>query len=178
MGRQVITITNAHLKIGDTATLTTSPDFACQVSSAAINAVPKLTTVPATFCAGESQSPGLTGWELVLTWLQDWDLVPASPTAVGSLSKYAFDNDAVMKFFSLSVSNAAAPLATGQCYVVAGSYGGEAGVPLTATATWPLLAKPGITAGVQAVPAMMEFNAEGQYVEQQETVPTEESVPA
>jgi hypothetical protein len=37
------------------------------------------------------------------------------------------------------------PVATGQCYIAAGNYGGAANTPLPATATWPLAAKPDIT---------------------------------
>lgn len=178
MGRSVLVVTNAHLKLADdSAGLATAPDFACQVSSAAINAVPNSQTVPATFCAAESSVPGQTGWEMALSWLQDWDVIPATGSAVGSLSQYAFNNDAALKAFSLSLTSTGPPIATGSCYIVSGSFGGDAGTPLLASATWPLAAKPTVSAGTKPVPAMMEFGVEGQSVEGEEQ-PVEETVPA
>jgi len=145
MARTVIVITDANLKIADTqAGLATAPDFQCQVSSAAVNAAPNSQTVPATFCEGESQVPAATGWELALTWLQDWTLSAAGTPP--SLSQYAFDHDTELVWFSLSLTDQATPLCEGQAYVVAGSYGGDAGVPLTATAVWPCAGKPAVTA--------------------------------
>src|SRR5262245_50430884 len=93
----VIMITNAKLMLGDTAGDVNPPGtgtgkaFECQVTSAAINANPNLQTVPATFCAPESQAPAATGWELAVTWLQDWTASAAGPAP--SLSQYAFTND-------------------------------------------------------------------------------------
>jgi hypothetical protein len=138
----VIVITDAILKLSDDeAGLTTgTTTYECQVTSAAINATPNLQQVPATFCAPASQVPAATGYELAVTWLQDW----TAPG--GGLSMYAFDNDTLTKWFSLSLSPTDPPLAKGQLRMVAGSYGGDAGTPLTATQTWPLVNKPDITA--------------------------------
>lgn len=137
----VITVTNGLVKFADSEDeLATGVDFECQVTSAAINATPNLQTVPATWCAPESQAPAATGFELALTWLQDW----TAPG--GGLSKWAFDNDTNTKWFSLQLDkDVATTVAKGQVRVVAGAYGGDAGTPLTATATWPLAAKPEIT---------------------------------
>jgi len=143
----IINIKNAHVRFADTeAGLTAAADFQCQVNSAAINANPSLQTVPATFCAPESQMPAATGWELVLTWLQDWG-VPSSvgPPATGSLSQFMFDNDATLQWFSIEpvdVALADVPMASGQCWIVAGAYLGDAGTPLQATANCPLPQKP------------------------------------
>jgi hypothetical protein len=140
----VIVITNGTLTLADTEVdlATSLNDFECQVSEAAINATPNLQTVPATFCEPESQSPAATGYELAITWLQDWT-VPG-----GGLSNYAFINDAQTKWFQLTLDGAVAPIAKGQVRLVAGSFGGAAGTPLTATATWPLASKPVITVPV------------------------------
>jgi hypothetical protein len=139
MAQTVIVITNAHVKFADDeAGLATAPDFQCQVVSAAINANPNLQTVPATFCSGETQVPGQTGFELALNWLQDW----TAPG--GGLSKYAYDNDAMEKFFSLTLSDGTEPIATGTLRVVAGAFGGDAGTPLQTSTTWPIIGKPDI----------------------------------
>lgn len=153
----VIVVTNAKFVLGDAQADVVPPGtgtgkaFECQVSSAAINSVPNLQTVPATFCAAESQAPGTTGWELAITWLQDW-----TTAAGGGLSFYAFDNDTLTKWFSLTLAGATAPIASGQVRIVAGSFGGDAGTPLVATATWPLVAKPTISKPTT------EFAAEGE----------------
>jgi hypothetical protein len=157
MSRTVITIVNAHLILADDELgLATGDDFQCQVSSAAVNAVANTQTVPATFCEAESSAPSATGWELALTWLQDW-------TIAGGLSEYAFNNDTQLKWFSLSLDDTTAPLVTGQCYVVAGAYGGDAGVPLTATATWPLGGKPTLTPGTGTMAAAEAPSSESAY---------------
>ena len=137
----VITVTDGTLKLAvDEAGLALGIGYECQVTEASINATPNLQTVPATFCAPESQSPAATGFELAVTWLQDW----TAPG--GGLSNFAFIHDTELYWFSLSLDTTdAEPLATGQVRLVAGAYGGVAGTPLTATATWPLAAKPEIT---------------------------------
>jgi hypothetical protein len=140
----VITITDGLVKFADDeAGLTTGEAFECQVTEASINATPNLQTVPATWCAPESQAPAATGYELAITWLQDW----TAPG--GGLSMYAFENDTNTKWFSMQLDkDDETTVATGTVRVVAGSYGGAAGTPLTATATWPLAAKPTITVPV------------------------------
>lgn len=136
----VIVITNGTLTLADSqAELTSSPlNFECQVTEAAINATPNLQTVPATFCEPESQSPAATGYELAVTWLQDW----TAPG--GGLSNYVFVNDTLTKWFRLSLDTGET-IAEGQVRLVAGAFGGAAGTPLTASATWPCASKPTIT---------------------------------
>ena len=148
----VIVVTNAKLMLGDTAADVVPPGtgtgdaFECQVTSAAINATPNLQQVPATFCAPASQVPAATGFELAVTWLQDW-------TDPDGLSFYAFANDTLSKYFSLTLVGSTEPIATGQVRIVAGSYGGDAGTPLTTTQTWPCVNKPTITPPVAALSA-------------------------
>ena len=140
MATSVITITDGSLVLADTEVGLASGDgFECQVTSAAINAVPNLETVPATFCSAESQSPAATGWTLAVAWLQDW----RSPA--GGLSGYTFTNDTLEKWFELKLDkDDITAIATGQVRIVAGAYGGAAGTPLPAEAEWPLAAKPDI----------------------------------
>jgi hypothetical protein len=155
----VITITDAHVLLGATQADVTPPSgtgtsYECQVTSAAINANPNLQTVPATFCAPESQAPAATGYELAITWLQDW----TAPG--GGLSMWAFTNDTAEMWFSLSVDDSDVPLAVGQVRVVAGAFGGDAGTPLTATATWPIIGKPTLTVAPDTVTAAAEAPAD------------------
>lgn len=155
----VIVITQGTLKLADDqAGLTTGEAFECQTTSAAINATPNLQQVPATFCAPASQIPAATGYELAITWLQDW----TAPG--GGLSFYAYENDTQLKWFSLTLDGATAPIATGTVRIVAGSYGGDAGTPLVTSVTWPLPNKPTITApaggaALAAEPAMADATA-------------------
>ena len=149
----LINIKNCSVIFADTqAGLATGTpiDYKCQVSSAAIQAQPKLQTVPATFCNPESQMPSATGWQLVLTFLQDWGAAP------NSLSQYLFNNDAALKWFLLKpidVTLAAVPGAQGQCWIVAGEYLGAAGTPVPATSTMPVPAKPILVPAVVATGA-------------------------
>jgi len=145
----VILITDGSLKLADTeAGLDLGEAFECQVTEARIDVTPNLTTVPATFCAGESQAPAASGWVLAVAWLQDW----TAPG--GGLSGYAFTNDTVEKWFELKLDkDDTDAVATGQVRLVAGAYGGPAGTPLPASAEWPLAAKPDIPLPAPAVAA-------------------------
>jgi hypothetical protein len=158
----VITITDAILRLG--ATEATAVNYECQVTEASINASPNLQDVPATFCAPSSQAPAATSYELAVTWLQDWTADD------GGLSNWAFLNDAKEMYFELSMLPAVGgppavappPLASGQVRIVAGSFGGAAGTPLTANATWPIIGKPTIEVptGAMAAAAATETEAE------------------
>ena len=121
----------------DVADITTAPDFTCQITSAAINANPNLQTVPATFCQAESQAPAATGWEMVITFLQDWSIDDGT-----GMSEFLFDNDATKASFVIQPNDPTAMGMSGECWLVAGSYLGDAGTPLTAQVTFPLVAKP------------------------------------
>lgn len=147
MPRTVIPLNNPIFKVADTeAGLTGGTAFECQLTSATITASPNFQTIPATGCAPAAQSPGQTSWALDLAWLQDWT------ASGGGLSGYAYDNDTLPKWFSLALDSVGAPtvVATGECFVVAGSYGGVFGdgTPAAATSTWPCLAKPSIVTPV------------------------------
>lgn len=143
MPRTVIPLNHPIFKVADTEVgLTAGTAFECQLTSAKITAAPNFQTIPATGCAPAAQSPGQTGWALDLAWLQDWT------ASGGGLSGYAFENDTLPKWFSLALDSVGAPtvVATGECYVVAGDFGGVFGdgTPAAATSTWPCLAKPDI----------------------------------
>jgi hypothetical protein len=143
MPRTVLVLNNPTFKLADTqAGLATGTAYECQLTSAAITPQPVSNTIPATGCAPQTTSPGHTGWQLDLAWLQDWT------ASMGGLSGYAFTNDTKPKWFELAVDAVGAPTvkATGQVYVVAGAYGGTFGdgSAAPATASWPLLDKPAI----------------------------------
>lgn len=135
MSATVIVVSDATVQFGPAVG---GVDYRCQVTSAAITANPNLQTVPATGCQPETQVPAATGFQLVLTWLQDWN-------AADSLSQYLFDHDTeeVEFLVSLDAGDAAAmPVASGTVRLVAGAYGGDFGTPLTATQTLPIQGKP------------------------------------
>lgn len=138
MAQTVLVIKDASVQFADTsAALAAAPDFTCQVVSAAVNASPNLQTVPATFCGPESQAPSATSWAIDLNVLQDWG-------AIGSagISEYLFDNDAKRKWFLIQPYDPSVMGMTGECWLVAGSYLGDAGTPLQASVSFPCIAKP------------------------------------
>lgn len=124
--------------------LATAPAVECQVTSAVVTAVPVYATIPATGCAGASQSPGISGWQLDLAWLQDW-----SKPAAESLSWFSWTNDGKPVWVEIVPDkNDATPLElVGQFYAVSGGFGGVFGDGSAAatTATWPAVAKPTVT---------------------------------
>jgi hypothetical protein len=150
MARTVIVLNNPIVKLADTEVgLTSGTAFECQITSAALTASPNYQTIPPTGCAPQSQSPGKTSWSFDVAWLQDWTAPSAS-----SLSQYALANDGQPKWFEFTADSVGAPTvkATGQCYVVAGSYGGTFGDGSAATsqASWPCLDTPDIVGAVTA----------------------------
>ena len=160
MPRTVIPLTNPIFKVAETeAGLTAGEAFECQLTSAAITAAPNFQTIPATGCAGASQSPGQTSWALDLAWLQDWT------AAGGGLSNFAYEHDAQEVWFRLALDSVGAPtvVATGHAFATAGSFGGTFGdgSPAAATATWPCIDKPDIVAAATTMAATAGTTANG-----------------
>jgi len=155
MPRTVMILNNPTLKVATTqAGLATGQAVECQVTSARVSAQPSYQTIPATGCAGATQSPGLTGWQLDLAWLDDWGA--GTP---GGLSYFALTNDGKPVWFELTPDKAVtAQKITAQAYCAAGGYGGTFGdgSPAASTATWPMPAAPTVPA-----PTVMATAAEG-----------------
>ena len=156
MPRTVMVLNHPILKVAtSSAGLSTGQAVECQVTSAVVTAQPQYQTIPATGCAGASQSPGLTGYQLELAWLQDW-----TAAAPGGLSYFALQNDGKSVWFELTPDSATpTQKLTGNAYCAAGSYGGTFGdgSAATATATWPLITAPTIPA-----PTVMAAEAEAE----------------
>jgi len=140
MARTAIIMNHPTFRLATTqAGLTAGTAYECQLTQAIINAIPNFTTIPATACAPATQSPGKTGWELAIDWLQDWT------ASLGGLSGFAYTNDTLAMWYELVVDTGTPTVkATGQVYLVSGSYGGPIGTgdALAASAVWPCLDKP------------------------------------
>ena len=119
-------------------------DFSCQVTTGALNASPNTTddTTPATFCSPEvtETSVGVTSFTLDATILQD------SNISAGA-SAYAFEHDTKEVFFMLGLDGVNPPKAIGRARMVAGAFGGDARVTLTADLSLPVTRKPDIEFG-------------------------------
>lgn len=147
MARDVMIFNSPTLRVATSqAELAAGIAVECQVTSARVQAQPQYQTIPATGCAGASQSPGRTGWQLVLNWLQDWRKGEAA-----SLSWFAFENDGRDVWFELVPDSADATTSIeGHAFATSGDFGGTFGdgSAADATATWPLVEAP-----VPTVPA-------------------------
>jgi hypothetical protein len=152
----LIVVTDGMLTLAaDEAGILTGQSFPCQVTTAAITATPNLQDVPATFCAPATQVPAATGWQLDVKWLQDW----TAPG--GGLSGYTFTNDTLLQYFELKLDKDATDVvASGWVRLVAGAFGGDAGVPLPAEAVWPIQGKPEITMPAASPPLADTAEAE------------------
>jgi len=152
MPRTVLVMTNPTLKVADTeAGLAAGTAYECQITSAAINTTVAFNTIPATGCAGASQSPGAPSYQLDIAWLQDWT------AAGGGLSGWAWENKGKAMWVELvpDALNAPTVKAVGQVYVTPGQFGGTFGDGSAgpATATWPYVNEPTITPAVVAADA-------------------------
>jgi hypothetical protein len=132
MATNILMVRDGTLTLGPTAT---STDVSCQVSGATIKATPDPKTLT-TMC-GKSTVPGVTTFTLEVTAAQDW--------AVDGISSYLMDNDGQLVDFTLTPSAAAAPSATGQCWVVPGDFGGQVGEIAVLSVTMGVEGKPVIT---------------------------------
>lgn len=135
------------------ADYTTTPakgsDLSCQVTSGALNASPNTTTdtTPATFCGPEvnTTSVGVTSYVLDSTILQD-------PNVSAGVSAYLFEHDTKEAYFYLGLAgDNLPPAAIGRCRIVAGAFGGDARVSLTATLSLPVSSKPDAWYGTDAL---------------------------
>jgi len=119
-------------------------DLSCQVASGALTASPNTTTdtTPATFCGPEvtTTAVGVTSYALDATILQD-------PNIAAGVSAYLFEFDTQEAYFLLGLDGVNPPKAVGRCRVVAGAFGGDARVTLTATLSLPVSRKPDIEYG-------------------------------
>jgi len=119
-------------------------DLSCQVTTGALNASPNTTddTTPATFCGPEvtTTSVGVTSFTLDATILQDVSIA-------AGVSAYLFEHDTKEAYFLLGLDGANPPKAVGRCRIVAGAFGGDARVTLTATLSLPVSRKPDIMFG-------------------------------
>jgi hypothetical protein len=125
-------------------TTTDGNDLSCQVTSGALNASPNTTTdtTPATFCGPEvnTTSVGVTNYNVDATVLQD-------PNIAAGVSAYLFEHDTKEAYFLLGLDGTNPPKAVGRCRIVAGAFGGDARVTLTATISLPVVRKPDIEFG-------------------------------
>lgn len=122
------------------AEIATAPEYQCQITSVALTPSPVTETLDATLCRAESDSAKPSKWALDLEFLQDWTAVPDD-----SLSWFLYDNDGKEVAFSVSLTAAAPPVATGTCSISAGAFLGPASGVLTATASLPCKGKPEFT---------------------------------
>jgi hypothetical protein len=125
-------------------TTTDGNDLSCQVTSGALTASPNTTTdtTPATFCGPEvnTTSVGVTSYNVDATILQD-------PNVAAGVSAYLFEHDTKEAYFILGLDGTNPPKAVGRCRIVAGAFGGDARVTLTATISLPVVRKPDIEFG-------------------------------
>jgi hypothetical protein len=139
-----LTMTDPGYDSADSADITDYNDFSCQITSGALNATPNVgtTDIPASWCEPASSTPlvGVTTYNLDVTFLQD-------PHIVAGISRFLFENDTRLAWFMIGLDNGNPPRCIGQCRVVAGSFGGEARVALTATISLPVEGKPSIEFG-------------------------------
>ena len=153
MAREVMGWNKPTLIVATTETgLDTGLAVECQVNSAVLTPVPTSQTIPATGCAPATNSPGITGWQLELAWLQDW----TKPRAE-SLSWFAWDNDAAQVWARLipNRDDANAMDMEGPFFAVSGGFGGTFGDGSAAatSATWGAVDRPEITPATVVPPA-------------------------
>jgi hypothetical protein len=128
------------------AGLTAGTAVECQVTEARLNPTPTYSEIPSTGCAGATQSPGLTGYTLAVSWLQDW-----SKPAAESLSRFAWDNDGMPVWVELVPDSTDSTVSMeGQFYCASGGFGAVFGDGSAAdtSADWPAVSKPDITSPV------------------------------
>lgn len=118
-------------------TITPLVAYTCQIVNFALEPSQNLSPTPGTYCQAPHDTPGLSSWDIVISFLQDWGNTP-------SLSKFTYDNDGELIDFEFTSDNpTAVPSMTGTAYVTATAFGGDAGsVWQVTTQRWPCKVKP------------------------------------
>ena len=118
-------------------------EYGCQVTNVMVEPTQNTTTTPGTYCGAPYDTPGMSSWAMVISFLQDWGATP-------SLSEFTFTNDgALCDFDFTSSSPATVPSMSGSCYVTATAFGGDPGAAWQVTTQrWPLPEKPTLTDAV------------------------------
>jgi len=111
--------------------------YACQVTSLVLEPAQNTTTTPGTYCQAPHDTPGLSSWAMVISFLQDWGATP-------SLSEFTLTNDGELCDFEFTSSSPATiPSMTGQAYVTATAFGGDPGaVWAVSTQRWSMKTAP------------------------------------
>lgn len=149
---------NITIKFADDAgSLTTAPDYKCQVTHASCDPVLAYNTTPATGCSGEVQQLKVpVAWQLNLTWLQDWNAVG------GGLANYANQEAGQIKFFEYTPTSDATLKVSGQVEVAPVGFAGDMGVvSLAGPVAWqvqgtPTFATPVVTGRAADTDEMVE----------------------
>lgn len=117
----------------------------CQVTSAALNSTPNVTTNDraGTFCRvpGQSIVVGDDTLELALGFFQDVHVA-------NGLSAFLYENSSKECFFYFGFDEDNPPRAIGRLRLVSGAIGGDTHTDLTATAPLPVIRRPDIEFGV------------------------------
>jgi hypothetical protein len=132
MATNVFMMKGGIVKLGPTLTALA---VECQITEATISATPD--PKEATTLCGKVTVPGVTGYTLNLSFLQDWHET--------GISMFLYDNDGELVDFSIQPTSDATPMAVGKCYISPGDYGGAAGEIMVASVSLGVDGKPDIT---------------------------------
>lgn len=149
MARTTMVFSKPTLKLAETeAELVTGQAFECQVTQFAVDANVTMATIPATGCAGASDSPANASYTAQVVWLQDW-----SAGAAASLSSFVWEHKNEKVWVEMTPdSGDPTTKITGEVWMTPGTglFGGTFGdgsAGLT-TASWPYTGEPTIAAPV------------------------------
>ena len=125
----------------DAASITTAPEYQCQVTHASVDPVLSYNTTPATGCTGEVQQLKVpVAWTLNLTFLQDWN------GTGGGLANYANENAGQIKYFEYGPTSDPLLKVTGQVEVAPVGFAGDMGVvALAGPVAWQVQGQPTFT---------------------------------
>jgi hypothetical protein len=122
-------------------------EYQCQIINMALVPAPNTTTTPGTYCAAPFDVPGQSSWWVEISFIQDWGATP-------SLSEFLLTNDGELCDFEFEPDVAGTPSMTGEVYVIAGPYGGDAGQVWQATTLrWPMRGAPTLVPAALAAAA-------------------------
>ena len=121
--------------------LTASPtdQVECQISNFTVTPTANSIQIPATYCVGPSVAAQQSTFAIALSFMSDFG---ASP----SLSELLWDNDGQTLYYEFTPDDVTIPIATGQFWAVAGTFGGPGDGLWVSTVSLPCVEKPVLTA--------------------------------
>ena len=144
MPRHIDTFTEGTLELSSSDAVPIVVEVSCQTTTVRLVATSSVETTPGVLCdPSEVDVPLPSKYTVEITYNQD------NEQAAG-ISQFLWEHDAEQGTFTIT-NGPTDPSVSGECYFVAGDFGGDAGKPMTDSKVLNVIGKPDRTFGTGVV---------------------------